>query len=80
MNDASLEQRGATWSLFIGVSVSMILMVLLIVVTNNTQLKLYDGVPYLKALKDTLTERRNIEYFRSLKTFDQYFTFAWLIL
>lgn len=80
MNTASLEHRGTSWTLFIGVAASMILMVLLIVVTNNTQLKLYDGVGYIEALRVTLTERQNIEYFNSLQTFDQYFTFIWLLI
>lgn len=83
MNTASLENRGTSWVLFIGVFVSMLLMVLLIVVINNTQIKLYDGTPYIQSLKLTLTERKNIEYFKSLLkrgTFDQWFTFIWLIL
>mmetsp|Transcript_5973 Transcript_5973/g.5200 ORF Transcript_5973/g.5200 Transcript_5973/m.5200 type:complete len:279 (+) Transcript_5973:31-867(+) len=80
MNTASLEHRKSSWTLFIGVAISMILMVLLIVVTNNTQLKLYDGVPYIEALKRTLDERKVVEYFDSLKEFDQYFTFIWLLV
>ena len=80
MNKRSLEHRGTPFGLLVGVFMSMLLMVLLIVVIGNTTIKWYDGDGYLKAIKDTLTERTNEVYFKSLTTFDQWFTFVWLIL
>merc|ERR1712147_266739 len=66
MNEKSLENTGTPWILFLGVYVSMILMVVLIVVTNNTQIKLYDGNGYVQSLYDTVMERKTNEYVQSL--------------
>ncbi len=83
INEASLQHKGTSFHLFIGVCTSMLLMVLLIVVTNNTQIKLYDATPYFQSLKLTLMERKTKVYFQSIiqnKTFDSWFTFIWLLL
>lgn len=80
MNEKSLMSEGTPWILFFGVYVSMILMVLLIVVTNNTQIKLYDGIGYVDSLYDTLVERKTKDYLQSLYSFDELFTFWWMIL
>ena len=58
----------------------MIFCVLLIVVLPNTQIKLYDGNSYFVAIKKTLLERHIVEYLQTFDTFDEYYSFIWMIL
>lgn len=79
MKNFSEQLRGKLFALYFGVFCSMILMVLLVVVVSNTQIKLYDGMPYIEALWETLNERHTGEYLAALDSFDDIFSFLWML-
>jgi len=79
-NEMSLEFSRNTIILFLGVSISMVLTVLLIVTINNTQIKLYDDEDYMNSLTKTLIERKIVGYTTNLHTFDEIYSAIWLLL
>ena len=58
----------------------MLFCVLLIVVLPNTQIKFYNGKSYFKSLTKTLLERHIVDYLEEWNSFDEYYSFIWMIL
>jgi len=81
-NKQSLEFSTRTFLIFLGCFLSMLSIVLMVIVVYATQMKLYDGEGFISSFVESINERSSATYFKSVPngTFDDKYTFIWLLL